>query len=257
MTDLKDSIEEMIKLEDKEYNEFDEWYHELENYGLRSERIDDILCEDGKLDYKRAEEWLKSAWEAGRKKFGRMLNYEQMHNTNLQEDIIQLQQRIEELEKEYQVFDVTKNNDLTLDISNMGFGPADRISMNSGQYVAIHEEITSLQSDITSLTKTNSELATENEHFRAEIERLKEPDYYYCDEVGIETDVNTEGNIKQTFSDFEEFRPLKIYEFECHSKFNKYIFCYRDEKDRFQIGEFNTEAEAQAALKKHKGSGDD
>lgn len=45
------------------YREFEDWFHEIENYGARSERFyDEILT----MTPEQLIEWLRSAWDCSR-----------------------------------------------------------------------------------------------------------------------------------------------------------------------------------------------
>jgi hypothetical protein len=46
----------------KKYQTFTEWFHEIENYGTRSERFFDELTN---ASPERIEEWMKTAWQLG------------------------------------------------------------------------------------------------------------------------------------------------------------------------------------------------
>ena len=47
----------------KTYDKFEDWFHELESYGYRSERFyDEILM----MTPERAVEWLRAAWDSAR-----------------------------------------------------------------------------------------------------------------------------------------------------------------------------------------------
>lgn len=60
-------MKQQKKSETMKYKNFEDWFDELEGYGLRSERFfSDAECPDPFIKNRSLREWMKTAWELGK-----------------------------------------------------------------------------------------------------------------------------------------------------------------------------------------------